>query len=235
MKYFENPKSQKRNKNTTFYITTVCCLIAVGAAAWFALSGNGAKIQKQPESSNITPDQSYSEPPSSYNDNDPQNTPDTEQTQQEVEDVPYEEDEEVTPPPIQALIMPINGEVIKDFSDTALQFSATYADLRLHLGTDIAAKAKTAVKASGDGVVKSVEQSASLGNFVTIEHRDGIVFKYCGLETIDVVSGQNVKMGEPIGTIGTVPCECMDDEHLHLEAYKDGKSVSPMDIIGALE
>lgn len=235
MKYFENPKSKKGGLNTGFYITVICCLVAVGAAAWFALSRSSSTVpQSDPQSK---PDQSYNDPSSSYNDNEPSiQPPPTEQTQNPVIDVPYEEPiPEPEAEPKQALIMPVTGEIIKEFSDTALQFSATYCDLRLHTGLDIAAKNKTAVYASGDGTVKSVEESGALGNFVTIEHRDGIVFKYCGLETINVASGQKVTMGEAIGTVGTVPCECMDSEHLHLEAYIDGKAVSPMDIIGVLD
>lgn len=238
MKYFENPKSKKGGFNTGFYITVVCCLVAVGAAAWFALSRVGSNpTQKEPPSSQITPEESYNEPSDSYNDNTSSTQkPSTEQTQNPVEDIPYDETENQPEiEPIQALIMPVNGEIIKNFSDEVLQFSATYGDLRLHTGIDIAAKNKTAVIAAGDGTVKSVEESGAFGKIVVIEHRDGIIFKYCGLDNVTVANAQTVKMGEAIGTVGTVPCECVDEEHLHLEAYKNGSAVSPMEIIGVLE
>jgi len=44
--------------------------------------------------------------------------------------------------------------------------------------------------------------------------------------------GDTVKVGEIIGTVGTVPAECMDKEHLHLEVFKNGESVEPLEALG---
>lgn len=241
MKYYESPKRKKGAPHTALYITIACCLIAVGAVAWFASarrtpetasSSQPQSSQSRQESSQSTPQVSYNGVPSAYDIEEPIRPESTaEPAGNTVSDVPYEEPAE----PDQALILPADGEIIKDFSDTALQFSATYNDLRLHTGIDIACANGTAVMAAGDGTVTAVDQSASLGNYVTIAHRDGIVLKYCGLESIDVVSGQSVKMGDPIGTAGTVPGECADKEHLHLEAFLKDKPISPLEVIGVLD
>ncbi len=241
MKYFENPKEKKDNKVSS-YLVIIGSLVAVGAVAWLALAlggtGDGAPKTQSPTPN---PDMSYSEPDSSYNDNTPEiSSPPSEETSKETPSEPYTPpvaEEEVTPDPEpeQALIMPLSGAIIKDFSNTALQFSATYNDLRLHAAVDIECKKGTAVAACGDGTVKSVEQGTALGNTVTIEHKNGIIFKYCGLDKITVSEGRTVKMGESIGTVGTLPSECADKEHLHLEAYSKGTAVNPMDIIGKLD
>ena len=46
--------------------------------------------------------------------------------------------ETVTVPPKFAI--PLNGNIGKIFSDSELQYSATYNDMRLHLGVDVQAE-----------------------------------------------------------------------------------------------
>lgn len=128
-------------------------------------------------------------------------------------------------------VLPVTGEILKDYSDTTLQFSNTYNDMRLHLGIDIAANEGTAVKSAGDGKVLSVEESKDFGVVVTIDHGNKVTAKYCGLQKITVKNGDTVSAGQAIGEIGTVPSECVDEAHLHFEAYRDGKSVSPIKLI----
>ena len=36
----------------------------------------------------------------------------------------------------------------------------------------------------------------------------------------------SVRMGDNIGAVGTIPCECSDQSHLHIEAFENGESVS---------
>ena len=239
MKYLEKPKGKKDGKAPS-YLIIICSLVAVGAVAWLALAlggtGDGVPKTKAPESE---PQQSYKEPDTSYNDNTPlPETPPATETEEPIDTEPYAPPVDTAEPvtePEQALIMPLTGEILKAFSDTALQFSATYNDMRLHAATDIEAAAGTAVLSCGDGTVKSVEQGTNSGNCVTIEHKGGVTFKYCGLDKITVANGDTVKMGDSIGTVGTVPMECSDKSHLHLEAYSDNKPVNPMDIIGKLD
>ncbi len=237
MKYLEKPKGKKDGQKR-FYITVISALAVIGIAAGVMTLMSKPDKKTEPPIESDSQNQSYTETPPSYTDkeNEVPEMPATE-TETPKTDIPYEDITSETPAPAPqpqlALIMPLEGEIIKDFSDTALQFSATYSDLRLHTATDIEAKAKTAVLACGDGTVKSVGESGTLGKTVTIEH-NSVTFKYCGLDKISVSEGQQVKMGDAIGTVGTVPSECADKSHLHLEAVKDGKAVSPMEYIGKL-
>lgn len=128
-------------------------------------------------------------------------------------------------------VLPVTGEILKDYSDNVLQFSNTYNDMRLHLGLDIAANEGTAVKSAGDGKILSVEDSKDFGTVITIDHGNKVTAKYCGLKNITVKSGDIVAAGQAIGEIGTVPSECVDEAHLHFETYKDGKSISPTKLI----
>jgi murein DD-endopeptidase MepM/ murein hydrolase activator NlpD len=98
--------------------------------------------------------------------------------------------------------------------------------MRIHAAVDIAAAEGTLISAMTDGIVKEIETSAEYGKCITIDHGDGLMVKYCGLKNITAQKDTSVKMGDSIGAVGTVPCECSDQSHLHIEAFKDGKAVS---------
>ena len=80
--------------------------------------------------------------------------------------------------------------------------------------------------------MKSIENNASWGTVVEIEHSGGITIKYAALKDLKVENGSRVKMGDIIGNVTTIPCECNDKEHLHIEAFKDGKAISPLMALG---
>ena len=207
--------------------------------AWFAVSRMVAP--KNNESSPMpSPSESMSYPDSTSSYNNDTSMPEVTSSivANPVTDVPYSSEKETSSvteeQPKQAPIMPIDGKIIKDFSEAALQYSSTYADMRLHSGIDIEAAAGSAVKSAADGTVTATEESATLGKTVTIDHGNGIIMKYCGLDNVAVSQGKKVKMGDPIAVVGDIPSECADKSHLHLEATKNGKSVSPMDVIGQL-
>lgn len=230
MKYYGMPKNRKRGKRVLLYLTAVGCAAAIGAAAYMTAVRSSLKTElpSSPDTQQAEPE--IAEPEINIPDISLPSYPDagSEQAEAPAEDIPYEE-------PQQAMIMPVDGEVIKDFSDTALQFSATYNDLRLHTGIDIACEKKTAVRAAGSGRVAAVEQSSGLGGFVTVEHDNGVVFKYCGLDNITVAVGQRLEMGDTVGVIGDIPGECAEKSHLHLEASSSGAAVSPLEYIGVLD
>ena len=209
-----------------FYALLAVCLIAVGVAGWSAFDALN----------NISPDNnnSYSDPTPSYNEPITSIPEEIEKpTQNEVSEVPYEEPVDTTPkrPVAESFIMPIkNGTILKGFSETALQFSATYSDMRIHLGTDIKAAADSPVLSCGEGVVEKIYQDELLGRVVVIDHGNGISVKYAGLsDKLEVKQDYIVKSGDKIGTLSGVPSECGDEMHLHIEVTKNGKSVDPIE------
>ena len=71
------------------------------------------------------------------------------------------------------------------------------------------------------------------GTVVTINHNNGIVAEYCGLQKDSTLkAGATVKANEKIGLLGEIPIEKDDGIHLHLEIMKDGNLVSPSDYLG---
>ena len=127
---------------------------------------------------------------------------------------------------------PVNGEIIKDFSADEFLFSATYNDMRIHEALDISCQEGSLISSAGNGVVTAITSDSELGICVEIDHGNGIVAYYCGLnEELYVSQGDVVEEGAEIGIAGEIPGECADPIHLHLEVFKDGKSVDPKTII----
>ena len=226
MKYYKTPKFARAITSTGFISITACCLIVIGAFAWFALSKNNKSPVLDKEKNN-TP--SYQQDNSSYNDDNDISYEEPEQiadVDESTTQVPYEEtsqQEEVV-----SFVLPVDGQIIKNFSDTALQYSATYGDMRMHTGIDIACEKGSNIKSVSSGKVTSVVDDANYGRTITIEYANGISVKYCGMGSVNVLEGDNVRTGDIIGTSGEVPCECTDNPHIHIEVIIGGKSVSPL-------
>lgn len=235
MNYEENPRPQRFIGSMGFYAIIALSLIAIGVIAWFAVSRSSDDMTDKNES--LAPTESYNSSNESYNDTSevtPDNTP-SEVVENTVSDIPYEENtESVTEESIDevSFTLPTEGKILKGFSDTVLQKSATFGDMRLHLGIDMECKEGDSIKSVGSGTVASVEETDNLGKCISVDYGYGIVVKYCGFSSINYQSGDAVRTGDDLGVIGTIPCECADGYHLHLEAYKDGVCVSPLSLLG---
>lgn len=125
--------------------------------------------------------------------------------------------------------MPVEGEIVKHFGKDKLIYSETLKEWTTHLGIDIKADKTTIVKASADGVVKSIKNDPRYGLTIVLEHQNGFTSVYSNLLTAEfVVVGENVKTGQTLGTVGnSATFEILDDPHLHFEILKDGGAVDP--------
>ncbi len=232
---YEEGRHDREISKTSFVMIIVLCLLAVGAITYFAISGmKSDRVKKSDDSSK---GKTYSSREDSYNSNvsEPEievPTP-SESVDNNESSIPYEESE---PPEretaAQTFILPVKGNISKDFSDTSLQYSATYGDMRMHTGTDILCNTKTDVLCAANGTVTAVEESPSLGRTVTVDHGGDITVKYCGFESINVKQGDSVRCGDVLGTSGTVPCEANDQPHIHIELYQDSVPASPLEVMG---
>lgn len=127
--------------------------------------------------------------------------------------------------------MPIKGTIQKDFATDNLIYSKTYGDMRAHNGIDIVAEEGTVVKSAADGKVTKIYDDTLWGKTVIIDHGGSVKTHYSGMKDVSLKVGETVKMGKVIGTVGTVPSEILDKPHLHFSATKDGKAISPLDLI----
>lgn len=236
MKYYQTSKFPKFVGSAGFYTIIALCLLAIGAASWFAVSRYNEAQSQTGDTSSPKSYSSYDGPSSSYNSSTvipnadvPQNNA---SVANPVSDVPYSSVEQTSEPEKRSFVLPAEGNVSKGYSDTALQYSQTYGDMRLHTGIDIQCDKGSDVKSAGKGTVTAVEESGELGRFISIDHGDGITVKYCGFESVNVKTGDKVSAGTVLGTVGSVPCECADKSHIHIEALKNGETVSPLSALG---
>lgn len=131
------------------------------------------------------------------------------------------------------LMMPVDGEIMKEFSGNKPVKSKTLGDWRIHSGIDIKADKRTEVKASADGKIVYAGRDGLTGHTISIDHGNGIISTVYNLETSESVSeGQTVKSGDVIGLVGaSAPIEIADDSHIHFEVKIDNEYVNPKDYI----
>lgn len=122
-----------------------------------------------------------------------------------------------------------NAEVIKDYSDTKLQYNDVLNRWEMHLGIDFTSSTDTSVMSVLDGTVTSVSNNSLEGYIVEITHDDGFVSIYSSLsENVLVSEGDEVKKGDKIGDASNSAGREFDDETaLHFVLLKDGVEVDP--------
>ena len=246
MKYYEESKFPKLIGKTGLYSIIAALLVAVGAVTWLAGNKKSNSNIKSKEnissSSEIT--QSSNDFSSSFEFESEEITGEQSEVQKnevakEVKDAPYSSETSETAKPKKdekkekrSFILPVEGTVSKEYSSTALQYSATYGDMRLHTGIDIICKDESDIKSVSKGTVIAVEDTADYGKTVSVDYGDKITVKYCGIKTSNVKPNDKIDTGDIIGTIGVIPCESSEQTHLHLEVTVNNESVSPLAALG---
>ncbi|MCD7731424.1 MAG: M23 family metallopeptidase [Oscillospiraceae bacterium] len=160
-----------------------------------------------------------------------QTTAETEQTEKAAEAM--EEVSDVPAVAYQAMVRPVNGEIIEEFSDGELVKSATLNVWKTHDGVDIAGNFGEKVKSMTSGTVTRVYEDQMLGACVVVDHGNGLEGYYCNLsKDIPVIEGQDVSAGTIIGTIGdTAESEIKEASHLHFALKKNGEWIDPIALI----
>jgi len=149
-----------------------------------------------------------------------------------IETLPPEEVTEVNNfvKPKEPKLLPVTGEITNPFSNGELVKSNTLGVWRTHDGIDIGAALGTEVKAMQKGVVSEVFSHAMWGVCITVDHGDGVVSSYMGLDkNVKVTAGDEVSAGDVLGAVGnTAEAECADPPHLHFAVKKNGEWVDPI-------
>lgn len=96
---------------------------------------------------------------------------------------------------------------------------------KFHNGVDFAAPKGTAIYAAYDGRVAAAEYSSSMGNYVMIDHGDGLFTIYMHASVLYVKKDQIVIKGEKIAGVGTTGRST--GNHLHFSVRLNGEYVSP--------
>jgi murein DD-endopeptidase MepM/ murein hydrolase activator NlpD len=102
--------------------------------------------------------------------------------------------------------------------------------LSYHPGLDLKGKEGDPVRPISAGQVIKVEQSKfGYGNSVVIDHQNNLVSRYAHLSKIYIEVGNIVETNTVIGEVGSTGRST--GPHLHLEVYKNGKTINPRKIL----
>ncbi len=99
-----------------------------------------------------------------------------------------------------------------------------------HNGIDIGAPYGSDIVAAHDGVVAWAYYSQTAGNFIGIDHGDGLYTVYMHCSKLLVSENQTVKAGETIGLVGSTGRST--GPHLHFGVRLNGEYVNPMEYLG---
>ncbi|MDL2253521.1 peptidoglycan DD-metalloendopeptidase family protein [Ruminococcaceae bacterium OttesenSCG-928-I18] len=91
---------------------------------------------------------------------------------------------------------------------------------RAHRGMDIAAPYNTPIVAAGNGVVTTATSHSSYGNYLVIDHGNGLKTLYAHCNSLLVGVGTYVEAGTTVALMGSTGFST--GSHLHFEVYNPG-------------
>jgi murein DD-endopeptidase MepM/ murein hydrolase activator NlpD len=97
---------------------------------------------------------------------------------------------------------------------------------RMHEGIDIGVGYGTPIAAAASGTVVYAGWESGYGNFVVIDHGNGLATAYGHQSRIAVSNGEAVTQGQVIGYVGCTG-HCFGP-HLHFEVRVNGAPVDPL-------
>ena len=96
---------------------------------------------------------------------------------------------------------------------------------KFHNGVDLAAPSGSPILAAYDGDVIAAAYSSSMGNYIMLDHGDGLYTIYMHASALYVSKGQTVSKGDKIAAVGSTGRST--GPHLHFSVRENGDYVSP--------
>ena len=97
---------------------------------------------------------------------------------------------------------------------------------KLHSGIDIPADQGAVILAAADGTVTEVGFDRERGNYLVLDHGDGLTTMYAHCRNVDVKEGDAVKAGEMVAAVGSTGMST--GPLLHFEVRQDGEAQNPV-------
>ena len=243
-RYYNNdPKS--RRERIGFYTAFAICLIAVCMAVYSTYSNvHGSKAK--PVSTAETGVVVVNEPVSAVTVPVPTigTKPATESTVPTATAEPETQPEETAQEPTLSradaletmlaadvsLTMPTkSGRVLREFCRDSVYFK-TLNTWKPHTGADFDGELGDDVLAMVGGEVTRIYDDKMLGKTVEISVNN-VKVSYSGLGAVSVKQGDKPERGDKIGSIGAVPMEASDPNHIHVSVSVNGNYADPLSFI----
>jgi murein DD-endopeptidase MepM/ murein hydrolase activator NlpD len=119
-------------------------------------------------------------------------------------------------------VWPLMGRLLSHFGERQDPF---YGHQAFHSGVDISASVGAAVHVTADGVVVSAEWAGAYGKLIVVDHGGGLQTFYAHLSRMDVIPGQEVRLGQVIAGAGATGR--VTSPHLHYEVRIGGSPRNP--------
>lgn len=121
-------------------------------------------------------------------------------------------------------VTPVNGVLRSGFGP---RMHPILRQVRTHQGVDWAAPSGSPIVAVFQGTVGFAGPNGGYGNFIRIEHPNGLATGYAHMSAFakGIAPGVSVKAGDVIGYVGTTGLST--GPHLHFELYVDNQAVDP--------
>jgi len=120
---------------------------------------------------------------------------------------------------------PLKNSKFRLSSPFGFRIHPIYKTKRFHSGTDYAASKGIPIYSISDGTVIRAGITRGYGNYIVIEHGNGLKSAYAHMSTMNVKNGDKVKKGDKIGGVGMTGSAT--GNHLHFEVIKNNKKVNP--------
>ena len=98
-----------------------------------------------------------------------------------------------------------------------------------HQGLDIAAEYGHPIHALFFGIIKETGSGGSYGNYIIIDHGDGLEVMYAHCSEVNAAEGAIIRAGEIVAKVGSTGRS--SGNHLHIEIKKDGTAHDPSYIV----
>jgi murein DD-endopeptidase MepM/ murein hydrolase activator NlpD len=125
---------------------------------------------------------------------------------------------------------PVTGDV--DLSSTfGVRIDPFLHIAAMHTGIDFRGEVGDPIHATAAGTVTTAGWSGGYGKMVEIDHGNGLATRYGHLSQIEVAVGDQVKVGQVVGHMGSTGRST--GPHLHYETRIDGEAVDPQKFLDA--
>ncbi|MEF9983929.1 MAG: M23 family metallopeptidase [Oscillospiraceae bacterium] len=233
-----------------FYAVLAVCLIGAGTAAWVAVDRTINSIEEnnkqivEENSSKNEPHWDFDEveetkknqPDVKVNDDTKDQSPKTEKAKDKTTNSEKSSATKQIRPEVLTFVMPIEGEIINNFSDGKLVKDVTLNEWHTHNGVDIKSTEGAAIVAVATGKIENITKDKLWGGTIEISHTDGTTAIYSGIIVMDNLKvGDMVRQKQQIGKADKVPCEIACEPHLHFAMKKEDKWINPMVHMGKLK
>lgn len=102
---------------------------------------------------------------------------------------------------------------------------------QFHNGVDLAAPSGSPILAAYDGDVVAADYNGSMGNYIMIDHGDGLYTIYMHASALYVSKGTHVAKGDQIAAVGSTGRST--GPHLHFSVRLNGSYVSPWNYLSS--